>query len=211
MELERYIRRFAQSLENCYTKDITVIVNDLCKEYDICYKNSNETVKPQVIIQKFQSAIRSENSVTICRGISQNGNRCYRKTHPDNAEYCKTHEYLAFKNKTTNPTNKVYIITEPNVSNTNINEPIGHYNNDPYVNTNTYTSNDSNMCSSVNRNSDVNTNKKYIPNLQETLIDDAFYYTNTEYIYDKKSMQKVGYVEGDRYVLTDDPFVLGIF
>lgn len=43
-------------------------------------------------------------------------------------------------------------------------------------------------------------------------IDDAFYYIDDRFVYDKDTLEKVGYVEGNgneaQYVLTGDPFVL---
>lgn len=40
------------------------------------------------------------------------------------------------------------------------------------------------------------------------LIDDTFYYIDSSFIYDKQTLERVGYIEGDKFVLTDDPFVL---
>jgi hypothetical protein len=49
-------------------------------------------------------------------------------------------------------------------------------------------------------------------NLQSVFIEDSFYLTDNDYIYDKSTYNKVGYVEKiDNkivYQLSDDPFVL---
>lgn len=231
MELERYIKRFSQSLETCYIKDITTIVNEMFKEYDILYKNTDEQghghtrpgPEPQVIIQKFRSAFRSESVTNICKGVSQNGNRCYRKITGNSGDYCKTHEYLAFKNKTTLPTSKVYIISNHNVhDNPSYQHTIRPSTND-YANNDDNSSTDKILLCTNSRNICLNEdNENYKKhkehknlNLKQQLIQDTFYYVDSEYIYDKQSMQRVGYVETTQsdynYVLTDDPFVLGLF
>lgn len=52
-------------------------------------------------------------------------------------------------------------------------------------------------------------------NLQQKLIDDAFYYFDDTFIYEKDNLTKVGYIEKDvlnntkNFILTDDPFILG--
>lgn len=43
------------------------------------------------------------------------------------------------------------------------------------------------------------------------LIDDTFYLVDDQFIYDKNSYEKVGYISKDgEYILTDDPFILGV-
>jgi predicted glycosyltransferase len=39
-------------------------------------------------------------------------------------------------------------------------------------------------------------------------IDGTFYYEDDSFVYDKNTLERVGYKEGSKYVLTDDPFVL---
>lgn len=39
-------------------------------------------------------------------------------------------------------------------------------------------------------------------------IDGTFYYVDDSFVYDKNTLERVGYTEGSRYVLTDDPFIL---
>lgn len=50
--------------------------------------------------------------------------------------------------------------------------------------------------------------KEKIDGVEKTLIDGTFYYTDSSFIYDNDSFDKVGYIEDGKYVLTDDPFVL---
>ena len=44
------------------------------------------------------------------------------------------------------------------------------------------------------------------------MIDDTFYYIDSHFIYERDTLQKVGYIENDQgtknYILTDDPFIL---
>jgi hypothetical protein len=39
-------------------------------------------------------------------------------------------------------------------------------------------------------------------------IDGTFYYVDDSFVYDKKTLERVGYTEGSKYILTDDPFIL---
>lgn len=45
-------------------------------------------------------------------------------------------------------------------------------------------------------------------NLKKVFIDDSFYYTDEKYMYDTSTLEKVGFVENDEYVLSLDPFIL---
>ena len=54
-------------------------------------------------------------------------------------------------------------------------------------------------------------------NLQKVFIEDSFYYKDDKFIYDTFknpdgtiNYQKVGYIENNELILTDDPFILGI-
>lgn len=45
-------------------------------------------------------------------------------------------------------------------------------------------------------------------NVSQKFIDDAFYFVDEKYIYDKESGDIVGYVDGDQYILSRDPFII---
>lgn len=47
--------------------------------------------------------------------------------------------------------------------------------------------------------------------MRSKFIEDVFYYVDDKYIYDKGTSEKVGYISDGKYILTDDPFVLGAF
>jgi hypothetical protein len=49
-----------------------------------------------------------------------------------------------------------------------------------------------------------------LSNLKMKFIEDSFYYVDTYFIYNKLK-QKVGYLENDEYILTDDPYILNNF
>ena len=54
-------------------------------------------------------------------------------------------------------------------------------------------------------------NKIDILSLEKTFINDSFYYHDKSFIYDKESLEKVGYIENENdFILTDDPFILEI-
>ena len=55
----------------------------------------------------------------------------------------------------------------------------------------------------------VSKNKIDILSLEKTFINDSFYYHDKSFIYDKESLEKVGYIENENdFILTDDPFIL---
>lgn len=45
--------------------------------------------------------------------------------------------------------------------------------------------------------------------MKSKFIEDMFYYVDDMYIYDRETTEKVGYISDGKYILTDDPFVLG--
>jgi flagellar hook assembly protein FlgD len=48
-------------------------------------------------------------------------------------------------------------------------------------------------------------------NLTKILINDSFYFIDCKYIYELKTLEKVGYINSNgKYILTDDPFLLEI-
>ena len=53
-------------------------------------------------------------------------------------------------------------------------------------------------------------NKSYIDKetLKKRFIDDSFYYIDDKYIYDIHSLEKLGYIQNNRFILTNDPFIL---
>lgn len=50
-----------------------------------------------------------------------------------------------------------------------------------------------------------------IKDLPKTFTNDEFFHYDSEYMYDTASHQRVGYRDGDDFVLTSDPFLLGHF
>jgi hypothetical protein len=99
MELQKISKRFENlqdHLEKAYTKDIKEIIKNVFKKYDILYKNTSEPVLFDSFLNNFLFSVKEE--IPICLGISQNGNKCCRKSQPY-SNYCKIHFYLEFKNK----------------------------------------------------------------------------------------------------------------
>lgn len=59
--------------------------------------------------------------------------------------------------------------------------------------------------------SEVNFVEKEIEtNLKKRFINDSFYYTDDNYVYDIESMEKVGYKYENEFVLSMDPFILDL-
>lgn len=46
--------------------------------------------------------------------------------------------------------------------------------------------------------------------LQKKFIQDSFYYIDSAFIYAIDDRRRVGIIENQEYILTDDPFVLGL-
>ena len=45
-------------------------------------------------------------------------------------------------------------------------------------------------------------------NYKKQLIDNSFYYIDDSFIYNTSTLEKVGYIENNEFILTDDPFIL---
>lgn len=63
-----------------------------------------------------------------------------------------------------------------------------------------------------NDNENKSESRVNIDDLKTKMIDDTFYYVDENFIYEKETLKKVGYIETDQgtknYILTDDPFIL---
>jgi hypothetical protein len=171
MELERLCKRvnnIPNSIERAYVKDVTSIIEDVFFEYDIFYKDTDKQVQKEIILRRFLNIFGKQEEVKICRGISQNGNKCCRRIL-DNTNYCKTHKYLEFRELIQQETasDNVFVVQQENIPKT------------------------------------LDTTS-----LQTRMVDGTFYYVDDSFVYDKKTLERVGYVEKDRCILTDDPFIL---
>lgn len=195
MEINKLCKKLdnlPSNLKKGYIKDITNILDMMFEEYDIFYKDTNESVKKQIIINKFTS-IFNENEkiqeVSVCKGFSQNGNKCFKRSQ-QNSNYCKVHTYLAFREKTVYST----------LGNSNISD-VNHQ---------------GNFTDDIDRRQGTieqirsNKNKIDILSLGKTFINNSFYYHDKRFIYDRDSLEKVGYIENENFILTDDPFILEI-
>jgi hypothetical protein len=47
-------------------------------------------------------------------------------------------------------------------------------------------------------------------NMKKKVVDGSVYYVDTSFIYDTSTLERVGYVDNDKYILTDDPFILSL-
>jgi hypothetical protein len=64
----------------------------------------------------------------------------------------------------------------------------------------------------VTKKEKVSISNDILSKMRKVFIEDSFFLVDEEYIYDKDTYEKVGYVEKDsedkKFVLTDDPFIL---
>jgi len=126
------------------------------------------------------STIFREKSINYCCAATKNGNRCSRKSLENN-KYCKIHIFTEYK---------------PNINKTHFSNYSKHEEDLFIVNYNQ---------NNEKEDTDIKISYKNI------LINDMFYYTDEEWVYDKTTLCKVGYVnenEDNKYILTDDPFIL---
>lgn len=102
METQRLIRRIKNlpmNLERAYLNDISNIIDKILEEYDIFYKDTDEKVKREILLNKFKIDLLDKREETnFCKGFSKNGNKCINKTFED-SKYCKRHHYLTFRDQ----------------------------------------------------------------------------------------------------------------
>lgn len=175
MEINKLCKRLDNLPNNIrmgYIKDITEMLDTMFEEYDIFYKDTSEPVKKQLLIKKFKLN-EQEQEITTCKGFSQNGNKCFKRTHQD-SDFCKVHAYLAFRNKS----QVVSCHDDIDIQQIQI----------------------------KNSTTDLD-----VLSLKEKFIDDSFYYYDNRFVYDKTSLERVGYIdENKNCILSDDPFILEI-
>lgn len=175
MELQRLCKRISNmnsSVERAYVKDISTIIEDIFFEYDIFYKDTNQNVSKEILLHKFLNIFGNSDEIKICIGISQNGNKCCKRAQ-NNSDYCKTHKYLEFRQKT---------------------------------NDNSMSSQNDNLFLIEESTKDVESIN--IKNMKKQLIDGTIYYTDSSFVYDIDTLERVGYVDNEKCILTDDPFIL---
>lgn len=178
METQRLIRRIRNlpiNLERAYLNDISSIIDKILEEYDIFYKDTEQKVKREILLNKFKLDLLDKREETnFCKGFSKNGNKCINKTFED-SKYCKRHHYLTFRDQFNETPIKQDIII-------------------------------------LNDNNETQKETLDINKFTTKMIDDTFYYVDSNFIYDKETLKKVGYIENDQdtknYILTDDPFIL---
>jgi len=166
-KISKILQNSSNKIEKAYVNDIIKITNMIFEEYDITHKNTKIAVEKEIFLNKFKTVFKNDN-ILICKGISKNGNKCSRKAN-ENSNYCKTHNYLSYREIINEKCDDNIFIVESNTENQNILE---------------------------------------IDNMELKLINDSFYYTDNNYIYEKDTLNKAGYVYKQEYILTDDPFIL---
>jgi hypothetical protein len=161
------------SVERAYVKDISTIIDDIFFEYDIFYKDTNQNVSKEILLHKFLNIFGKYEQVKMCIGISQNGNKCCKRAQNE-SDYCKTHKYLEFRQKTND----------------------------------NFTSQNDNLFLIEGSFENENTKNIDTKNMKKQLIDGTIYYTDSSFVYEIDSLERVGYVDNEKYILTDDPFIL---
>ena len=102
------LKKLAGKLQKGYIDDITKIVHNISNDFDIYYKETNTKVDMNIILNRFIDVFSTNDEFIICKGISQNGNKCLRRA--SETGYCKTHNYLFYKE--TRTSSSLYLIDE---------------------------------------------------------------------------------------------------
>jgi hypothetical protein len=176
------IETLPDKITNNIKNDIYKIIDFIAVNFDVKIRGSDKILSPQSLHQYISNNFNILKSET-CQGITTSGTRCSLKSYL-NSKYCKKHQQL--KNPIINHYNNLH-----NLSNKT---PI------LMINEKEFNSND------ILSFSDIDLNKLFT----KKLIDNTFYHIDHKYIYDIETNKKVGYIEDDKYILTDDPFELGI-
>lgn len=185
MEINKIVKKIDNlsiSLYNAINNDIDGLCKNLCQELDIFKRGQMQhIISPEELKQIIKKYLVINLEPKFCQGITKQNNRCTRKAILD-SKYCQSH------------TNKYYL---HNNNNTCLNNVINNNTTEQVTITALQTN-------AINKNrfrvDDIDMKTKF--------IGDTFYYTDNKYIYDKNTLDKIGYVNGKDYILTDDPFIL---
>lgn len=170
-----------------YKKKISQdIIDNIYEKYNLYDKKSHELIDKETL--KKNLIFKKQKKQCIGTTKSFPISRCSRNAI-DNNDYCKTHLFKYSPNKNNQ-------FDHNSTFKDSINEP----NNQPNDTPNEY----------LHNTLDIQTNKLDIPNtFSKKFIEDSFYYINSNdnYIYDIKSLDKIGYISNNEYIFTIDPFV----
>jgi len=171
----------SDKIKTAYKKDIDKIIDILIQEYDICKRDTNE----QITKNELKSIFFKNYEIKYCSAVTKNGLQCKHKVLNDSL-YCNKHIYSMqnFKN-----------FIHKNYETESQNQEIQNDNKNLIF----IQENDKNV-------TECKINKR---NLKNVLIENEFYLIDEKWIYDKNTMEKMGYIENNEYILTSDPFIIG--
>lgn len=182
-----YANSLSEKIKNAYKKDIEISINKLFEEFDVYKRGTNTLVVKNELINIFMNP---KLEIKYCSSATKAGTKCKHKAL-DNSNFCAKHLYSTENLR--NLLHKQQTQQSIEIKTENLEKDSEFYIIENKLKTHNNTLN--------------NTNN----NLQNVLIENAFYYTNDIWIYDKESMEKVGYIENNNYILTSDPFILQNF
>jgi hypothetical protein len=198
MELSKTIEltnSLSDKIRNAYKKDLEKGIQKLIEEFDIYKRGTKELISKNDLISIF---FNETLEIKYCCAATKSGTKCKNKAL-DNMNFCGKHLYTTENLRDILHKRYNYNERQENHNKDNQNNQenlyiIEHANTD----TDTYTNNQTHI-----------DNK----NLKNVLIENAFYYVDSNWIYDKKTLEKVGYIEKndtseEKFILTSDPFIL---
>lgn len=183
MEISKTIdltNSLSEKIKNAYKKDIENSIDKLFENFDIFKRNTNELVDKKELINILLTPI----NIVYCSAATKSNTRCKNKAI-NNSNYCGKHLYTNQNLKEVLHCPKFLL----NQNKENTNET-----NDFYLIENT---GQKEYCVDIVKE-----------NLKKILINDSFYMIDDKWIYDISSYEKVGYIDGEEYILTNDPFIL---
>jgi hypothetical protein len=200
MELSKTIEltnSLSDKIRNAYKKDLEKGIQKLIEEFDIYKRGTKELISKNDLVSIF---FNENLEIKYCCAATKSGTKCKNKAL-DNMNFCGKHLYTTENLR--DMLHKRY----------NYNEQQENHNKDNHDNQN----NEENLYIIEHTDTNTDIDKTHInnKNLKNVLIENAFYYVDSNWIYDKKTMERVGYIEKtginkneDKFILTSDPFIL---
>lgn len=185
MSLQHNLKR----VEKGYINDLDNIIKDIVLNHNIyTLSDSVNKVDYNYLHKKYILPFLPNNKILQCSAISLNGNRCSCKSIKETQYlYCKKHIFK--KNDIFTPilpseTDLVHYIGDKKTNNTETDTEI---------------------------DTEINTEIENTDGKIQKIINDKLYYIDSHFMYNfdyTNTLKKCGYINGDDFVLTDDPFLL---
>ena len=176
-------KNLGPTIEKTFNNDLEKILEMMCLEFDIYYRGTDNRIDKHSLFEKFCFKHVDDPNIyaNFCSAIKASGTPCTNKKY-QNSKYCKKHMSKEWMEK-----------YSTRFSNETEKSPRIFFEEQNII----YETADQ-----------INATKIDISKLSKKFIEDSFYYIDSKFIYDANDYRKVGYVDNNEYILTDDPFIL---